>query len=120
MTDLQIKAWENLSWVIFAMFMQRNGVAPFNVLWEIDLLKSIGFNPNMSEAEMKEAYFPKVRTGSHMRLCRKDRLNIIFTYQNACNHASIQIFEMEMSESELKATAGLKQYNSIVINKQVQ
>jgi hypothetical protein len=94
MTDAQFTAWQTKAWEIFYMFMRRKGWTHDEVQFEARLLAYLGFTPKSTEQEMKEAYYPVPRSGTTKRLTRLDRLHVILTYQNACNHASIEIFEM--------------------------
>lgn len=94
MTDEQYNAWIIASWKIFYMFMRRQGWTHTQVQFEAKLLARAGFTPKSTEQEMKKAYFPVSRAGATKRLTRLDRLHVILSYENACNHASIEIFEM--------------------------
>lgn len=77
----------NKAYSIFAHFLVREGWSFYDVKWEISFLRKQNINANMSEREMKDAYFPKIRLGAKKRINRKERMNVILTLQNAMNHS---------------------------------
>lgn len=77
----------NKAYSIFAHFLVRDGWSFYDAKWEIAFLRKQNININMSEREMKDAYFPKIRLGAKKRLNRKDKIGIILTLQNAMNHS---------------------------------
>lgn len=94
MTLEQYTAWEKLTWVIFEMFLQRKGWTAEQTAFEIARMKEAGFGTDLTEDDLTGIYFRMSRVGGTKRLNRNDRMGVILTYQNACNHASIEIFEM--------------------------
>lgn len=94
MTNEQYAAWQSKTWEIFYIFMARKGWTHDEIQFEADLLARAGFTPKLTERELKDAYFTAIRKGATRRMTRKERVGVILTYENACNHASIEIFEM--------------------------
>jgi hypothetical protein len=94
MTTEQYAAWQAKAWEIFYIFMARKGWSHDEIQFEAALLARAGFNPKATERELKDMYFTAIRKGATRRLTRKERIPVILTYENACNHASIEIFEM--------------------------
>lgn len=88
-------SWESFTWIMFGMFLMRMGWTADEIDYERTLLKALGFNPAMTEAEMKKRYYPAVRIGATRRIPRKARIGVIFTYENACNHASFSFRDKE-------------------------
>lgn len=81
--------WASFTWKLFAIFIMREGWSLAEVNEEKIFLMTAGAKPEASNDMLKAAYFHMPRTGAKRRVDRQDRVNIIHTYQRACNHASI-------------------------------
>lgn len=81
--------WASFTWKLFALFQMREGWSLVEVNEEKIFLMTAGAKPEATYEEIKNLYFPMIRKGAKRRVNRKDRVNIILSYQRACNHASI-------------------------------
>ena len=68
--------------------MLRDGWSLEDIKWEIEFLKKNNVNMDMTNKEMKTAYFPMIRKGSKKRINRKGKVIVLLTLQNAMNHAT--------------------------------
>ena len=93
-----------LTFQMFYGFIMKNyTVLPVDkeiALFEINLLKNIGITAEMETKEMEYLYLTKCRVGAMHRMNRADRKCLMLSFQNAINHASVNLEVIEQQREE--------------------